>query len=137
MNITNILTLPYWFAFSTPPFRQPSLAIILILLTAFFAGGIALKIIAKKNKSNPPLSKGLRRLSRPLFFFSILGLILVGCRQVGAAILSSRSWILLILVIAAVWFALISRATFKTYKTEYEKIKERRKYEEYLPKKKK
>lgn len=137
MSLANILHLSYWFSISTPPFRQGSFVATLIVLGIFFVGGIALKILAKQKRAHPPLARGLSRLARPLFFFAILGFVLVWFRQLGAAVLSARFWMFLVFAIAAVWFGLVLKSMLKTYKDEYARIEQRRKYEEYLPRKRK
>lgn len=135
--MSNLLHFSYWFATFTPPFRKSSFIITLIVLGLFFAGGIVFKVLAKKNKVNPPLARGLSRLARPLLFFSIASFVLVWFRQLGAGIISARAWLVVIFLIAVVWFVFSLRAMLKTYKAEYQKISERRKYEAYLPKKRK
>src|SRR3989338_10659963 len=135
MDIANWLQLSYWFSLITPPFRPVSFITALIALAVFFAGGIALKVLAKQKRKNPPLSRGLTRLARPFFFFSILGFFLLWFRQLGAAVLSARFWLAFIFAVAAVWFTLVLRGVLRTYKGEYERLQEKRKDEEYLPRK--
>lgn len=137
MGFTNLLALSYWFAIYTPPFRKSSFVMALVLLGILFATGVALKILAKRKKINPPLARGLSRLARPLFFISISGFILAWVRQLGAGILSARFWFALIFLITLAWFALVLRSVLRKYKVEYTQMKERWKYEQYLPKKKK
>lgn len=137
MSIFNMLKISYWFSLTTPPFRQGSFIAALTVIGLFFAGAIALKVAAKHKRENPPLSRGLARLARPLWFFSILGFALVWFREIGASIISARFWFALIFVVAAVWFGALLRGLLKTYQGDYTKIEERRKYEEYLPKRRK
>lgn len=134
-SFANALKLSYWLAISTPPFQQVSFIVAIVALTLCAAAAIALRILAQKKRANPPLARGLRRLSRPLFFLAILGFILVWFRELGAAILSARALLALIFVIAAVWFALILRSTLRTYQSEYQRLQEEKKYRAYLPKK--
>jgi ACR3 family arsenite efflux pump ArsB len=136
MNITNLLDASYWFAVYTPPLRRSSFIIVVVILVAFFVAGIVLKHLAKKVKNNPPLSRGLRKIAKPLFLFSLLGLLLTWFRQVGAGILSARAWTLLIFITALIWFVVILRDFLKTHQAEYNRFKEEQKYKEYFPKKK-
>lgn len=135
-SLANVLKLSYWFAISTPPFRTVSFIVVVMVFGLCAVAAVALRILAQKKRANPPLARGLRRLARPLFFLAILGLILVWFRQLGAAVLSARAGLVLILVIALVWFAFILRAMLRTYKTEYSRLQEEQKYRSYLPKKK-
>lgn len=135
MGFANLLALSYWFAIYTPPFRQPSFVAALIVLGMLFAAGVVLKVLAKRKKINPPLARGLSRLAKPLFFISISGFILAWVRQLGAGILSARFWFALIFLITVAWFALVLRSVLRKYKIEYTQMKERWKYEKYLPKK--
>lgn len=135
-SFANPLKLSYWLAISTPPFRQVSFIVVVAVLTLCAAAAIALRILAQKKRANPPLARGLRRLSRPLFFLAILGFILIWFRQLGAAILSARVLLALIFVIAVVWSVWILRGVLSTYQAEYARMQEERKYREYLPKKK-
>lgn len=137
MSLTNLLTLSYWFSISTPPLRRASFIIAIIILVLIFAVGVALRTMARYKKWNPPLSKGLRGLARPCFFFSIFTAILISFRELGAMVVSARFLILLILAITITWFAVILRVMLKNYQTEYNKLQNKWKYEAYLPKKKK
>lgn len=136
MNFTNIFQRSYWFAVSTPPFAQTSLIVALLILIAFFMAGVILRIISKRKRENPPLSRGLFRLARPCFFVAILGLIFTAFRQMGAAVLSARFWMLLIDLIGLIWFVMVARMVRSTYAAQFTKLQEVRKYQEYLPKKK-
>ena len=134
MAIINLLHVSYWFAITTPPLSR----LALILSTAFFAlifvAGILMRVFASKRKNNPLLSKAVKRISRPLFFCAVMGLILIWFRELGAAILSARFWLALILAISAVWFALVFRIIRKRYAAEYARMEQEKKYKEYLPK---
>lgn len=135
-SFANALKLSYWFSISTPPFRQVSFIVVIAVLTLCATAAIALRIMAQKKRANPPLARGLRRLSRPLFFLAILGFILIWFRQLGAAILSARALFAFTFIIALAWFIWILRGVLSTYKAEYARLQEERKYREYLPKKK-
>lgn len=136
MSFGNLLKLSYWFSISTPPFGRTSLIIAAVILGVVFLGAVALRIAAKRFQGNAPLTRGLVRLSRPLFFLSIMGFLLFSFRELGAAILGARFWVALILLISIVWIVLVERSFLKTYRFEYEKIKQVEKYKEYLPKRK-
>ncbi|HBO99876.1 MAG: hypothetical protein UX17_C0031G0011 [Parcubacteria group bacterium GW2011_GWC2_45_7] len=137
MNIANIVKLSYWFSVATPPFRQSSFAVALVVLGILFAAGIVLRVMANKKRANPPFARGLRNLSRPLFLLSILGIVFVFFRQLGALILSARVWMLALFIIAAVWFAFILKNFLRNFKLEFEKLQAEKKYKEYLPKRNK
>ncbi|MBI2552021.1 hypothetical protein HYW17_01830 [Candidatus Uhrbacteria bacterium] len=136
MQFTNLLHLSYWFAVYTPPLRRFSFIAAIIVVALFIGGGIVFKILSRRKKDNPPLARGLSKLSRPFWFFAAFMLILIWSRQVGAVILSARGWTLLIFLITVSWFAVILKGVLKNYKREYAQLAERKKYEEYLPKKK-
>jgi len=136
MHLTNFIRFSYWLSFFTPKFSTTALVVAVIVLGLFFIGATVLRIVAGRKKTNPPLAKGLRRLSRPLFFFSLFELGLVGCRQLGAAVLSSRLIMFAIFVISVVWLVFSVRALLRSYTREYQKLLETRKYQAYLPKKK-
>lgn len=135
-SFANALKLSYWLAITTPPFRPVSFIVAIVMLALCAAAAIALRILAQKKRANPPLARGLRRLSRPLFFLAILGFILIWFRQLGAAILSARALFALIFVITLAWLVWILRSTLRTYKAEYQRLLEEKKYRAYLPKKK-
>lgn len=137
MNITNLLHVSYWFSLTTPPFRRFSFIAVLSILALCLVGAIALRVAANQKRKNPPLARGLVRLARPLFFFSILGAVLIWFRELGATVVSARFLLLLIFMIALAWFVLVLKGVLKTYQSEYELLKEKRKYEEYLPRKRK
>lgn len=137
MSFGNLFKLSYWFAVATPAFARTSFIIALVIIGVIFATGIAFRIIANKRRNNPPLKKGLIRLSRPFFFLAIVSFIFVWFRQLGAVILSARVWLALIDIIAALWFGFVLRAVLRSYKIEYARLQEKWKYQEYLPKKKK
>ena len=136
MNLLNLFNLSYWFSVYTPALRLSSFVVVVIIVALFLAAGIVLRVLSSRKKDNPPLSRGLARLSRPFWLFTAFMLVLIWCRQVGAVILSARGWMLLIFLIAAFWFAVILKSVLKTYKQEYARLTERKKYEAYLPKKK-
>lgn len=135
-SFTNALKLSYWFALSTPPLKRTSFIVALVGLGVFFAVGVALRVMAGKRRSNPPLARGLRRSARPFFFFSLLGVVLVFFRQLGALILSARFWMAFILAITVAWLVWILRTFLKSYKIERARLEQERKYREYLPKRK-
>lgn len=136
MQLTNLTHPSYWFAIITPPFKTVSFYITLGCLIALALSGIVLRIVAKRMKENPPLSRGLFRLARPLFFVSLLGIIFFAFRQMGAAVLSARVWLLVISLIAVVWFVMVLRSVRRKYRVEYQRLREEQKYRAYLPKKK-
>ena len=134
MAITNLLHVSYWFAITTPPLTKIALIAILSFFILILALGVFLRVFSKTKRSNPLLAKSLKRISRPLFFCAIMGLILVWFRNLGAAILSARFWLALILIISTVWFALVFYALRKRYDAEYARLEQEKKYKEYMPK---
>lgn len=136
MSLTNLLHWSYWLAITTPPFRRTALIVAVAVLILCGVVGVIFRVIARRLKSNPPLTKGLVRLSRPLLFLALTGLIWIWFRQLGAAILSARAWLFLIGLIAVVWVIWIIRSTRKTYHTELARLQDEKKYREYLPKRK-
>lgn len=137
MSITHLLHLSYWFAVITPPFGRVSLVIILVLFGGLFAVAILLRVFAREYAPNPLLARGLSRIAKPFFFVSIACLILIVFRQLGAAVLSARFWIFLVLGIGIVWFVVIFRVLRGTYEAEVVKFQAEKKYREYLPKRRK
>ena len=136
MAFKHLLDLSYWFAIFTPPFRKTAFIIAVMIFALCFIAGIVLRIVPRRRQMPPPLVKILARVSRPFFFFSILGAFLAWFRQVGAAILSARAALLLIFLIAAVWLGLILRGSFKRYRSELAVLEQQRAYKSYLPKRK-
>lgn len=136
MNITNLAHLSYWFSVHTPPFGRVSFIIALVILGGLFALAILFRVFSREYAPNPLLARGLRRIARPFFFTSITGLIFVGIRQLGAAVLSSRFWMVLILGIGIAWFVMIFRALRGTYEAQITQFQAEKKYREYLPKRK-
>lgn len=136
-SFANVLKFSYWLAIATPPLRQLSFIVLLIILVLVFALGIVLRVGARqRRRTNPPLAKGLQRLARPFFFFALLGLFLVFTRQMGAAVLSARIWLAAVFIIALVWGIWVARLVWKTYPAETQRLEELRKYQAYLPKRK-
>ena len=136
-SFANPLKLSYWLAISTPTFSRGSLIIALSALILVLATAVALRVLAHKKSGNPPLARFARRAARPLFFLAILGLLLVWFRQLGAAILSARFLMALILLIALLWLVVILRAFRKTYRAELARLASEHQYRAYLPKKNK
>ena len=134
MAIINLLHTSYWFAITTPPPSRAALILLVSFFVLVFAVGIFLRVFSNKRRTNPLLAKALKRISRPLFFCAIMGLILVWFRELGAAILSARFWLALIFIISAVWFALVFYAIRKRYDDEFTRLEQEKKYKEYLPK---
>lgn len=134
MSFANILELSYWFAIYTPPLRRSSFIVALIALAVLLVAAIVLKISAAKWRGNPPLWRALNRLARPLIFLVILGGVLITFRQLGASVLSARAWLALVDILAIAWFVVVLRRVHKTYKPELLQMRERKKYETYLPK---
>lgn len=136
MQFSHLIQLSYWFSIFTPPFRSTAFIVAVVIFALCFLGGIALRIVPRRKQLPAPLIKILVRVSRPLFFFSILGGLLLWFRQVGAAILSARALLLLIFLIAAVWFVLMLRGSLKRYRSELALLEQQRAYKLYLPKRK-
>ncbi|MDO8505107.1 MAG: hypothetical protein Q7S48_00795 [bacterium] len=137
MQFTNLLHLSYWFSVHTPSFGRVSFIIALVVLGALLAVAILLRVFSREYAPNPLLARGLRRISKPFFFMSITGLAFVGVRQVGAAVLSSRFWMVFILGGGFAWFVVIFRSLRSTYENEIAKFYAQKKYKEYLPKRRK
>lgn len=137
MSIANLSNLSYWFAIVTPGFKQWSLIIAIVMLAVVLVIGIAARVLARSRKSNPPLCRALVRASRPFLFFAITGFILVWFRQLGAAVLSARFWLVFVFVISVIWFVWIFIKVRKNYEREYERLEAEKKYKAYLPKRKK
>ena len=137
MQFTNLLPLSYWFAVRTPPFGRVSFIIALVIFGGLLALGILLRIFSAHYAPNPLLTRGLRRIAKPFFFTSIAGLILIGIRQIGAAVLSSRFWLLFVLGAGIAWFVVIFRSLRGTYESDIAKFQAEKKYREYLPKRRK
>ena len=137
MSITNLLHLSYWFAVRTPPFGRVSFIIVLVILGGLLALAILLRVFSREYAPNPLLARGLHRIARPFFFTSITGLIFIGIRQLGAAVLSSRFWMVLIFGAGIAWFVVIFRALRGTYESQIAQFQAEKKYREYLPKRRK
>ncbi len=136
MAFRHLLDLSYWFSVFTPPFRTTAFIIAVTVFAVCFLAGIALRVVPRKKQLPPPLVKILVRASRPLFFFSILGALLVWFRQVGAAVISVRALLLLIFLITVAWLTVILRGAFKRYGKELAALEQQRAYKSYLPKRK-
>ena len=114
-----------------------SFIVALILLGMLFALALLLRALARRQKENRPLTRALLRISRPLLFCSIVNFMLLGFRELGAAVLSARIWPALVDAISVIWFALVFQAIRLSYTEETARLEDQRKYREYLPKKKK
>lgn len=136
MALKHLLNFSYWFSIFTPPFRSTAFIVAVVIFVLCFLAGIVLRIVPRRKQLPPPLFKILVRVSRPLFFFSILGGFLLLFRQVGAAILSARAWPLLIFLITAVWLGVMLRGLLKRYRSELALLEQQRAYKSYLPKRK-
>ncbi len=136
MQFAHFVQLSYWFSVFTPPFRPGAFIALVVMLGVCFLAGIALRVVPRKKQMPAPLVRIFARASRPLFFFSILGTLLVWFRQIGAAILSVRALLLLIFLITVAWLAVILRGSCGRYRSDLATLEKQRAYKSYLPKRK-
>lgn len=137
MSITNLLRFSYWFSVHTPPFGRVAFIITLVVLGALLGIAIVLRVFARQYTLNPLLVRGLLRSTKPFFFSAILGLVLTAFRQLGAAVLSARFWMVLVLGVGIAWFGMVFYKLRGTYDAEYARLQAEKKYKEYLPKRRK
>lgn len=133
MSWSNILERTYWFALFTPPLSKVALIGGLSCATIMFVGALFLRLSSRRKKSaDPPLAQGLRHLSRPLFFFSLLTYFLIAARQFEAAILSARAGLALVGLLTIFWLVSVLRKFLRTYPEARARLEVKRKNLSYL-----
>ncbi|HBR13468.1 MAG: hypothetical protein A2260_04455 [Candidatus Komeilibacteria bacterium RIFOXYA2_FULL_45_9] len=133
-TVFTMLTLSYWFD-AYPQFFLP---VFLWLFLGFFAVALALGFVCLRVLAGGKVSKVARRVWSKLrnwgFSLGFVGLILVFFKQQRTPYLGMRVWILLWLIIGAVWLAFILKFIFVRMPKIKKELEAKKEFEKYLPK---
>lgn len=135
MDFTKLIDLDYLF-YRLPPagFSWPFRIVLLVI----FVGCMLLAIFSRqKAKTSPGILKlAWRKMQTWAWSVGIVGLLLMGFREVRAIYLGSRAWLLLWLLISLAWLVTILIYWKKEIPKKQEYIKAQEEYNRWLPKRK-
>lgn len=128
-----LITLDFWFNPNPPSLSTVGFAVLGILILAIFACGVAMKIVGRLRRANPPLHRVLARAGRAEITIAVIGAVLFFLDYEMIMFVSARFWWLLLAVGAIVWKVFIIKDALKRYPAEKKALAERMAREKYLP----
>lgn len=134
MDLSKLLDLSYLF-YRFPPagFSWP----IRIILLVVFIGSIVVAICsASKIKKNPINKKLWQKIQVWTWTNGLIGLTLVGLREVRAIYLSARGVLLLFIIIMLIWLVFIIKFAKTKIPNKEEVTKKQEEFDKWLPKRK-
>lgn len=134
MNLSNLLSLNYWFSLQNPGMKPTAFLVTAVLFFAALVAAIALKVVSKRFNKNPPLARFLRRLGNPFLCLGLVGYIFFFFRYEIILFLGARFWLLLLGLGFLFWVAMLVIKFLKTYKNELSLIARDKEFRKYLPK---
>jgi hypothetical protein len=130
--LKNLLSLNYWFSLQPPDMRPLFLRLSLGFFLIILGGGVVLRLLASFWRRNPPLSRFLKRLSKPFFFLSLLGYLFLFFKRESIYFLGARFWFLFLGLGFLVWVLVLIVKFLKTYPKEQQAIEKERQFKKYF-----
>jgi hypothetical protein len=116
-----------------PGVMQPRALIILgVIFGGLLLGGVATMLVTKKTRDGLKI-KGYRRLTSLFFTIGSLGIVYMFFASQRAVLLAARFWLLVLLIVGAVWLSFIINYLFRVVPKKRQSLTQKRQFEKYLP----
>ncbi len=133
----NVLKPSYWFDVHALPFGRTALWAFLAWVGLFVIVTVVLRYRANGAKSNPPLTRFLRRLSHGALLYVVLSLLFLFFRMEGALVIGMRAWYVLMTILFGWWKLHAVLAFRRRYAGEQRAHQDRVRAAQYFPQRKK
>ena len=120
------------FSLRPPLMQNRAVLILLITFGVFIVAGIACNVLTKSNK-NYLTAKGFKKLANLFLTTGSLGLVYLFFAWQGVTLLSARFWLLILLIVAAVWLIFILKYLMIQVPKKRQEINKKREFEKYIP----
>ncbi len=129
-----LITWSFWTNAYPPSLSRIFFIILGVLALAFAVAGTVAKVLALRNRRNPPLYRVYSRVGRFALSIGAVGLLLCFFSYEQIPYVSARYWWLLLAVGGIVWAVFIVKDFLKRYPLEKRALLEKLAKEKYLPK---